>query len=279
MEPVFAFGFSVLALAVSAASDAPRTPPLLRVLEALGGPYAVNALAQAAVLCAVPVVKPVRPHTQATADWVKANFTRIFPLLVKHVNNNMRRSRDLGLSEDHVQTFLERLVRNDTFGPYLEAGKPVKDGVLMFWVLQSACTEVRADGTDPVCRTTRGSRTHRERQQPNLAPTQAPEPIQAVYGTDGADGSPTQDLVDPMVSAEEALARRHALARCRNLIRKELRAQEGGRRHLAVFDALAEGVPVKALGADYGLKRDQVAAVLGDLRRVLGDAGVALRVN
>ena len=146
------------ALAV-ARGDAPEDA----VVEAFDGcrsPLARAALGVARDEQEAPCKPPAKVNL--TAQWVRDNYTSIYPMLVSHLSMKMPRSRELAVVEDHVQTALARMVERDTLAPFLRDGKAVKPSVLRIWAYQSASTELRRWGADASTRVTRGAKTSRE---------------------------------------------------------------------------------------------------------------------
>lgn len=65
--------------------------------------------------------------------------------------------------DDHVQTFITRLISRDGLRTRIESGSPMEDRFFIQWAVNSAKTDIRNEGTDPISREYRGARTYRER--------------------------------------------------------------------------------------------------------------------
>lgn len=243
------------ALAV-ARGDAPEDA----VVEAFDGcrsPLARAALGVARDEQEAPCKPPAKVNL--TAQWVRDNYTSIYPMLVSHLSMKMPRSRELAVVEDHVQTALARMVERDTLAPFLRDGKAVKPSVLRIWAYQSASTELRRWGADASTRMTRGAKTAREVQAGKAwRVVQSADTAREVV-RDREDTLSTPDLHDPAApSPEDALARKSRV----DMVRRHL--TRIGQPHLAsAVEHVLNGGAVADLPGGIAAK---LTAVLRDLR-------------
>lgn len=199
-----------------------------------------------------------RPAPNATATWLAAN-PGVYQTLVKHLSAKMVKSRTLDVVEDHVQTFLTRLVEKDTLAPFLKGGKPVQMSVLRIWAYQSASTDFRRWGTDASLRTTRGAKTSREVQQgkafrPVVSATAAREVVREGYAE--------PDLHDPTeASPEETLDRKSRVEQVRRHF-----TRIGQPNMVPVIDGLLAGESLPDLCAAHGVSADQIRIAIRGLR-------------
>lgn len=197
-------------------------------------------------------------RTNHTAQWLKGS-PEVYRVLVKHLSAKMQRSRDLGVVEDHVQTFLTRLIEKDTLAPFVLGGKTVRLSVLRVWAYQSASTELRRWGGDGSLRVSRGAKTAREVQAGgSWHPVQSASAAREVLWEDGS----AKDLYDPSAPTPEESASRNSRV---DEVRRALVRM--GQPHLVpVVDGLLEGRSLTEIQETYGVTRDQITKVLQGIR-------------
>ena len=198
------------------------------------------------------------PKTNHTAQWLKGS-PEVYRVLVKHLSAKMHRSRHLGLVEDHVQTFITRLIEKDTLAPFVLGGKTVRLSVLRIWAYQSASTEFRRWGVDADLRVSRGAKTAREIQAGvSWHPVQSASAACEVLLEDGR----AKDYHDPSAPSPEESASRNSRV---DEVRRALVRM--GQPHLVpVVDGLLEGRSLTEIQETYGVTRDQITKVLQGIR-------------
>lgn len=122
-----------------------------------------------------PAPKPKRasnPNRNLTAEWLTEHLTpepgqsesdlhrRIRFTLAKKCR--LSASRDM--LDDHVNQFVVRLIQRDGLRKKLEAGEKIHYSTIATYAVNSAFTDIRDFGTDPVTREGYGARTPKERQ-------------------------------------------------------------------------------------------------------------------
>lgn len=198
-----------------------------------------------------------------TAQWMRDNYARIYPMLVQHLTNKMPRSRDLSVIEDHVQTALARMIERDTLAPFLRDGKSVKPSVLRVWAYQSASTELRRWGVDASLRKTRGAKTAREVKAGDSwkvvqSPTTYREVLPDERRRSMGDYLPEEQYNTAEDSPEDAVSRRSQV----DLVRRHL--TRIGKAHLvSAVDHLLNGGDLSEL---QGGTAKQLSDVLRELR-------------
>lgn len=252
------------------------------VQESLGGVYTASTLGQAFITVeqvARHFEDQSKPEPKAkakvnlTARWLTTHGREVRAMLVEHLTHKLQTSRRVGVVEDHVQTFLCRLVERDTLAPHLEAGKTPQASVLRIWAYQSACTEMRGWGVDASLRTSRGAKTNRDRQAdagklPVVAITSPETVIERRYEVE--NGEVVSDLYNPHTnSAEDELISAETLERARALVLRKIAG--AGPRYAALFDALVDGGKRSDLASDAGVSRNRMASMLSRIREVLRD--------
>jgi len=237
-------------------------------LTALGGRHTTSVLGQA-LLALADEGKPRKGNL--TSQWLAANGRKTHQMLIEHLANRLQTSRQISVIEDHVQTFLCRLVERDQLASFLEAGKPIQPSVLRVWAYQSACTEMRGWGVDASLRQSRGAKTHRDRQA-----DAGKLPMVAIHSTECAvehryeveNGEVTSEIYSPnTMSAEEALISAETMARARALVLRKIAG--AGPRYAALFDALVDGDKRTPLASEAGVSRNRMASMLSRIREVL----------
>lgn len=194
-----------------------------------------------------------------TAQWLQTNGLSVYPALVATLSAKMKRSRELGVVEDHVQTFLTRLVERDTLANYIATGAKVQLSVLRVWAYQSACTELRRWGVDASLRATRAAKTSREVQQgKDWRVVQSADTACEVLQKDGADTTSATDLYSPTTHTPEDVASRQSRV---DYVRASLVRM--GHAHLVpVVDGLLAGDSVSNLMATHKVSASQLRTVL-----------------
>lgn len=200
-----------------------------------------------------------------TSRWLAKNGPGTRTMLVDHLTRKLPTSRRVSVVEDHVQTFLLRLVERDTLGPFLREGKRIQPSVLRVWAYQSACTEMRGWGVDASLRKSRGAKTNRDRladagKLPQVV-IQSPEAVvERRYEVE--NGEVVTDTHDPSARSVED-----------NVISSELFGQA-----LSLLQASPEETDARlrtllsSLGrSPKDLSRTQIAAMRERLREVLRD--------
>ena len=100
-----------------------------------------------------------------TLLWFNQNWSDLQPRVRKHLAKHLEKSEQMGLSDDHINTFVERAIRRDSFHDHLAAGNKIYPSTLCNFVVRSAYTEMRGWGSDPACRAIRGAINERDRRK------------------------------------------------------------------------------------------------------------------
>lgn len=89
--------------------------------------------------------------------------------------------------EDHIQAFLEKLIRRDSLKDKIDQGLPIYYKQLAAYAVNSAKNDMRDNGSNPVCRELHGARTDTEMKQDGKAQTHAMGLLSAVKRKDNDD--------------------------------------------------------------------------------------------
>jgi len=265
---------TLLALAEESQLDLDTFEIAQDALQSLGGdvaaaPVAATLMALAAELSeSTPPAKASGPNL--TSQWLARNGRKVFSELVKHLTHRLPTSRRIGVIEDHVQTFLTRLIEKDTLASFiLEGGEP-KLSVLRAWVHQSACTEMRGWGVDASLRASRGAKTNRDRQadlgRMPLVVVNSEEPV--VERRYEVEGGEVTDYYDPSSrSAEDIMISEEIIEAAKFIVR--YRIPGGADRYGALFESMLDGVKRCDLADDAGVSRNRMASMVAQIRDVL----------
>ncbi len=239
-----------------------------RAISALGGEHTETALGRAVIA----VRAEAAAKQNLTALWLARHGIQVRSMLVSYLETKLATSRNMGLIEDHVQTFLLRLVERDTLRPHLQDGKEPTPSVLRIWLYQSACTEMRGWGVDASLRKSRGAKTNRDRLVEKGKKPEAPvihaSPVAELRSFSESEeiGS---DYYDPESrTVEDRLADLQLVEAYRSRIEKRLKDA----RFLRVFESLLDGDKRRELAEAHGMTPAQVSAMISRIREVVVEA-------
>lgn len=105
------------------------------------------------------------PRENLTLLWFTNNWSTMQPRVRAYLARHLERSETMGLSDDHISTFVERAIRRDSFHDHLAAGNKIYPSTLCNFVARSAYTEMRGWGSDGACRAIRGAMNERDRRK------------------------------------------------------------------------------------------------------------------
>lgn len=209
-----------------------------------------------------------------TSQWLERHGKATRAMLIEHLSHKLPTSRRVRVIEDHVQTFLCRLVEKDTLGPYLAAGKNIQPSVLRIWAYQSACTEMRGWGVDASLRKSRGAKTNRDRladagKLPQVV-IQSHESVMECRRYEVENGEVVTDLHDPYArSVEDDMISAETMENALALVRRKISG--AGPRYASLLAELIDGEKSKGLAKDAGVSRARMAAMISRIREVLRD--------
>lgn len=118
----------------------------------------------------------------ATSRWLDANYCKIQPVLAAAILRKLPVSASAGLTEDHVNNYIVRMIERDALAERIQAGLTITASHVATYAVRSAYTDIRGMATDPVTRIMLGARTEQERKRskdealmtasPNVMPSQ-----------------------------------------------------------------------------------------------------------
>lgn len=135
-------------------------------------------LERAAKLNGVTLLRQVKPEVKTstgpnvTSQWFSTHLTPprgrsesvLMGMMKMALAKHLPISSQRGLVEDHIQNFMVRVIRRDSFALVLAEGEEIPYSKVTYYCVNSGRTDVRDMGTEPVCREMMGARTDHERQ-------------------------------------------------------------------------------------------------------------------
>lgn len=111
------------------------------------------------------LAQDAEPRENLTLLWFRQNWTAMQPRVQAYMAKHLPRSAVQGLTEEHINTFVERVIRKDSFHDHLANDGKIYPSTLCNFVMRSAYTEMRTWGSDPSCRAIRGAVNERDRRR------------------------------------------------------------------------------------------------------------------
>jgi len=117
---------------------------------------------------------PSKPRTpNATSKWLSKHLapargsseSPLMQMMRGALRKHLPLSAQCDLIDDHIQTFMERVIRRDSFAKALETPEGLPYSKVATYCVHSGCSDVRGMGVEPVCRELLGARTERERSK------------------------------------------------------------------------------------------------------------------
>lgn len=203
-----------------------------------------------------------------TAKWVRQNWARVSPDIRNVITKSFPRSAAMGLTEEHLQGFVTRLLTRDDLAPHIRSGQKVLTSVLCAWAKQYVASEIRTWGTDGDARAARQARTpanlralesgdsaHRSFQSSN-------ETIKRVRVSEDDGGDADVDFVSNDLSPDEIVSIRQTMAVYEKVILEQL-SQD----HFRAWRMTLEGHTYDEIGQSMG--KTHVAGIINEVREVL----------
>jgi len=260
-------------------SDSFSLEALSQAVEVLGGEHATNDLGAGLVAVQAAIHRrlseddaPAQPRKgNLTSLWLAKHGKETRAMLIEHLSHKLPTSRKVAVIEDHVQTFLCRLVEKDTLASHISEGRSVQPSVLRVWAYQSACTEMRGWGVDASLRKSRGAKTHRDRRA-----DAGLREVVIIQSTDAVierryeieNGESVTDLHDPHArSIEDDFISAETRERARALIARKISG--AGPRYAMLLDSLMDGEKRSDLAVEAGVSPARIAAMVTKIREVL----------
>lgn len=94
-------------------------------------------------------------------------------------------SASSGMVDDHIQNCFLKLIQRDSLRERIKKGENITDSHLATYAVRTGFTDIRKDGTEPVCREMYGARTERERAKRLTLPAADDERLTWIKEDDG----------------------------------------------------------------------------------------------
>jgi len=189
--------------------------------------------------------------------------------LLTSLGFKMEVSRETGQLEDHLHTAIVRWLERKAFDKRITLGDAPKFGSLKNFTTNSAYTDARTWGRDPVCRTLFGAKTQTdfklEGEGRSTANFQHPAPAD-ICVEKNEDGK----VIDTVVIDNSAAFNEAEFQDVWNRLEKifERKFGDNGERNLRIMrDFGVEGYSVKEIAQRSSLEDDDVTQILSEVRR------------
>jgi DNA-directed RNA polymerase specialized sigma24 family protein len=228
-------------------------------------------------------VEAAAPETKgpnATAKWLEQHYRPLYARLHSYLERKMPKSKELEKVDDHIQTFFTSLIRRDGLRTRIEEGAPIRYSQICAWARRSAITEIRDEGTEPVCRL-HGALTKKEQgmyDPSNWTEQVIPNTINTseILGHHSGlseDATPTEflvgsDNVEAEVLDEDAF--HEALKAVGAALEAEISHEKDPDLHMELMkDRFILGMTVKEIAEKYGMDRNKATVALGRIRKAV----------
>ena len=221
-----------------------------------------------------PIPAPKKQGPNLTSQWLTKHLTpirgeadsKLMTLLKGALTRHMRISVDRGLVEDHIQNFMIRVIRRDSFAATLAAGEELPYTKVASYCVNSSRSDVRDMGTDPVCREMMGARTDKERRQHDTeeSAVTAQPANKGHYDTDGNVKAPAA-VVTPVVAPDfETVWRR---------VEETASAHRphAWKLYAPILQLKAEGFSIQEIATQKGITRKRASKMLSDACQLVRD--------
>ena len=119
-----------------------------------------------------PPEDTTKTKLNVTARWLAEHLkpslgepnSALMKTVLHAVSRRCRISTEMNIVNDHVQECFLRLIRRDSLRKHLESGRKVTYTHIASYAVNSAFTDIRDAGTEPVTREMLGARTEKERR-------------------------------------------------------------------------------------------------------------------
>ena len=263
-------------------------PALCTILGS--GQWALTALGVEAAqdLQQQPDTQPDAGGPNTTSRWLEQHYKPLYERLHSYLGRELPRSRELNKVDDHIHNFLSHLIRRDSLRSRLEAGKNISYGQVCAWARPSAVTDLRGEGTEPVCRL-HGALTQREQDLDLYDPMGwteqvIPTTINTIDGVLGVNTYASHDddgvVADPMsfvvadddVEAEvlDEDAFNEALKAVGAALEAEISEEADPDLHMDVLkDRFILGMTVREIAEKHDVHRNVMTVAMSRIRRAV----------
>lgn len=123
--------------------------------------------------CEAPTGEQAGSEPNATSLWLTEHLrplpgeteSRLYRKMRSRLARHLPVSAGRQMLDDHIQEFLCRVIRRDSFAKHIEGGKSLPYSKVVSWCANSGRTDARNMGTDALTRTMYGALTEKERRE------------------------------------------------------------------------------------------------------------------
>lgn len=218
----------------------------------------------------------VPPEANLTALWLKEHRagdrkSSLNKAVLGALGKKLRVSAAASLLEDHAQAFFTKLIRRDSLAKRIQAGVKMSDSLLSSWAVNSARSDIRSGGTEPVAREMLGAKTEREldpKREPPLVKSD-PNALGVVRAPDEIGRVNLAHVIAPKDDyTQESLDEARAFwALVENAINTRKPAR--GALYVGIVKMRAQGCTVKEITAQHGLAINSFGPVMRTVKQVI----------
>jgi len=211
--------------------------------------------------------KPTGPNL--TAKWLGSHLTppkgqahsNLYQMMRGALAKRLPVSAGAELLDDHIQNFMVRAIRRDSFRRVLSDGGTLPYSKVVAYCVNSGRTDARDMGTEPVCRELYGARTEKERRDYKGAG-------EMPFGGRSTRYRDTDDnLVPPeqVTSIEDATDFDDLWTEIERTV--EDHKPQAWQRYAGILAMKARGCTTKEIADSEGVSRNRAASMLAEARR------------
>jgi len=227
-----------------------------------------------------------------TADFLNKRLTdtggldgTLYSLMKAAVRVKLPLSATIGIVDDHIQTCFMKLIQRDALRERILRGKNITDSHLATYAVRSGFTDIRRDGTEPVCREMYGAQTERERAKLREERARRQEENKDLYEArpstsiasgrrvtwdkDDKDWKTIADVEDTQaVDGDEAMAKRafdDLWERIEVVVR--YKKPNAWKRYMTILRMVSNGWSVKEIAHAEGVSRNRAATLVAQARK------------
>jgi len=187
----------------------------------------------------------------------------LYTLMRAAVSSKLPLSASIDRVDDHIQNCLLNLIRRDALRGRILKGVHITNSHLATYAVRTGFTDIRKDGTEPVCREMYGARTERERAKKIVL---GPLDDDRLCWSVNEDGTHTvSDIAVDGDEAEAKMAFENIWAQIREVV-KDKKPQKW-ERYVTILYRVSEGWSVKEIAAAEDVSRHRAASLVQEARR------------
>jgi hypothetical protein len=211
------------------------------------------------------------PERSLTSQFLDERLAAgLYDRLLRAVSKKFRVSATCRMVEDHVHTYLAKLVQRDALHDRLTLGQPIYDSKVATWCCRSAQNDIRGMGTNPITRAIYGAQTATERRLGQSRAGVAATPVQVVtLSTDEDAGGYNVDFIDDHCQITDNELQERADVLLSGFVDKLAAVSDHRKEDLVVLHLLAQEYTATEIADAQGWTRGQAKARIARVRQLL----------